>query len=75
MSVTPTAIEEVRERAQDFSIPYHFEYTIVVYKKSDHSSTRSMYLMPFKWNVSSSQKISLGSPIYFQSQNDLVKKI
>ena len=52
MSVTSMSIDEVREQGQDFSIPYHLGYSLVMYKKPDRTSTRSMYIMPFKYSVS-----------------------
>ena len=52
MSITSMSIDEVREEGQEFSIPYYLGYSLVMYKKPDRTSTRSMYIMPFKYNVS-----------------------
>ena len=52
MSLAPMTPDEIREKAQDFTAPFYFEYSLVVYKKPDKSSLMNMYLLPFKPNVS-----------------------
>ena len=52
MSFTPMAIEEIRSRAQDFTLPYHYEYTTITYKKPDATNKMYIYFQPFKSNVS-----------------------
>ena len=52
MSFTPMAIGKVRARAQDFTLPYYYEYTTIVYKKPDPSDKIYIYFKPFKLSVS-----------------------
>ena len=57
MSVTSMSIDDVREKGQDFSIPYSYGYSMIVYKKPDWTSTVHMYIMPFKYNVSRDDEV------------------
>ena len=45
-------IEEVRERAQDFTLPYYYDYTTIAYRKPEVTSKMYIYLKPFRLNVS-----------------------
>ena len=52
MSIAPLAIEEIRERAQDFTLPYNYDKTTIAYKKPEVMSKMYIYLKPFRLNVS-----------------------
>ena len=53
MSFTPMGTNSQRSRVQDFSKPFHFEYSTVAYKKLDALNRMSLYLEPFSTSVSS----------------------
>ena len=59
MSFSPMTIEEIRSRAQDFTLPYHYEYTTIAYKKPDVTGKMYIYFQPFKLSVSKDTTFSL----------------
>ena len=51
MSFSPMAPTVLRSGVQDFSHPYFFEYTTLVYKKPDQNNKMNVYASPFKLTV------------------------
>lgn len=53
MTVAPLSIQPIRQPVMDFTDPYFNEYLTVLAKLPDADEAKwSLYISPFKWQVS-----------------------